>query len=89
MLRMKRVKALLVDKVHPTVVLRWNKSFLDDKVNGTTTEKLKFVIRKPTVLTVRCRITTIDSVSLNDNDRWHPCKLRGHDTKRLPVKECW
>jgi hypothetical protein len=54
MLRMtsKRVKAL-VDKVRPPAVLRWSKSFLDEKGNGTAAEKLKFVIRKLTVLTAR------------------------------------
>ena len=57
------------------------KDFLDDKGNGTGAEKLKFVIRKLTV-TTRCHITTID-LCLHDNDRWHPCRLRGQDAERL------
>jgi hypothetical protein len=69
-----------VDKVRPPVIVRWNQSFLNDKVNDTTPEKIQFVISQLTSLTALCRITTINL--LYDNYP-HLFKIEGHDAESL------
>ena len=73
MLRMtsKRVKEL-VDKMSPTVVVCWRRSFMEEewyelRVNGTAAEKLLLVFRQLAVLSARCRITALN-LSCQDED---------------------
>jgi Ran GTPase-activating protein (RanGAP) involved in mRNA processing and transport len=69
----KRVKEV-VDKMRLPAVVRLSKSFLRDARNGTKKEKCQFVLRQLTVMTARCRITTLDLSS---------CGLQGQDAESL------
>ncbi len=88
MMRMtsKRVKET-VDNVRPSAVVHLGRSFWDDSVEesvdevkpvtrtGTTAEKLHFVMRQLTVLTVWCHITTLEL---------HSCAMKEQDEEILP-----
>jgi hypothetical protein len=89
MLRMtsKKVREA-VDKIRPPAVVCLSKSFWNGTAavklqfvvrklilrKGTAAEKLKFVVRKLALMTVWCRITTLDLRS---------CEMKGHGSARL------
>jgi hypothetical protein len=92
----------IVDKLRPPAFVRWRMSFLDDRLNGTGTERKHFVFRQLTALTAVCHITTLelffdDSLTEGKQRRiqkrnWtsHLCRVRGHDVERLAgvLAEC-
>ncbi len=55
-------------------VVRFRRSFWDDSRNGTTAEKLQFVMSQLVVLTVFCHITTL---ALPE------CEMNRQDAERL------
>ena len=55
-------------------VVRLSRSFWDDTRNVSADEKLQFVLRKLTVLTVQCRINTLELTHGG---------MKGQDTERL------
>jgi hypothetical protein len=69
-----RVKSVL-DKMHLPAVVRLNRIFLDDTRNGTAAEKIHFVMRQLPLMTVCCRISTLELTE---------CDMKGQDTERLP-----
>ena len=69
----KRLKEV-VDKMCLSAVVRLSRSFWDDVRNDTADEKIKFVKRQLVVVTVRCRITTLELPRF---------EMKGQDTERL------
>jgi hypothetical protein len=69
----KRVKEV-VDKMWPPAVVRLSRSFWDDARNGTSTEKLQFVLRQLTALTTQCCISTLELPR---------CEMKGQDAEKL------
>ena len=69
----KRVREV-VDKMRLPAVVRLSRSFWDDTRNGTAAEKLKFVMRQLALMTVWCRISTLELPR---------CDMKGQDAERL------
>ncbi len=87
MLRMtsKRVKEL-VNHLRPSALVRWRRSFMDAKLNGTAPAKLQLVFRQLAALTAGTRIITLE-LCLDDcmgrYSHHHPCCIKGRDVERL------
>jgi hypothetical protein len=64
----------VVDKMRLPAVVRLSRSFWDDARNGTSAEKLQFVMTQLVVFTARCRITTL---ALPE------CEMNAQDAERL------
>jgi hypothetical protein len=69
----KRVK-VVVDKMRLPAIVRLSRSFWGDARNGTFTEKLQIVMRQLSLMTERCRISTLE---LPD------CHMERKDAERL------
>ena len=75
MLRMtsKRVKEL-VDRIHPPADVRLRRSFVDDKLNGTASEKQWRILAQLATMPKNCRIIRLDLPN---------CQMRGQNAERL------